>query len=432
MQNFYPGWDGGVATDGFNGNVQFSSTDGGLTPAFLLQNGFPQDFKKPPFINSAYLNGQSAPRYRPLDANRLPYAQQWNVTVEHQFTSNVYAAVAYVANKGTRLVSHLQPLNALDPTILGTLGNHLFDQFQPGQTTLDGVSIPYAGWVEQMTGCAPTVAQALVAYPQYCGNIFGQNENVGNSTYHSLQVKAEKRLSQGIYILGAYTFSKTLTDAQEAQSSAAPNLGLVSPFQSKRQKGLASNDLPQVLSISAIYDLPFGRGKRFLTGSGGVFDKVIGGWQLSTIIHAVSGNPITFTSSYCNIPDQFAMGCLPGVLPGQNPWAVSLSNWKPGQTLFNKSAFEDPNTFNFYGGAGAKVTNLRGPGYANEDLALTKSTRLSERLSFEFRVEAFNVWNAHYFTGTPVVTDVASPSFGQWNGSVSGPRNLQIGGKLLF
>src|SRR5262249_26476308 len=145
-----------------------------------------------------------------------------------------------------------------------TMGDHLFDQFQPGQTTLDGVNIPYAGWVEQMKGCAPTVAQALVRYPQYCGNIFGQNENVGNSTYHSLQVKAEKRLSHGVYLLGSYTFSKTLTDAQSAQSSAAPLLGLVSPFESKRQKGLATSDLPHILSLSAIYDLPFGKGKRFL------------------------------------------------------------------------------------------------------------------------------------------------------------------------
>lgn len=432
MQNFYPGWDGGVATDGFNGSVQFSSTDGGLTPAFLLQNGFPQDFTKPPFIDSAYLNGQSAPRYRPLDANRLPYAQQWNFSVEHQFTNDLYVAAAYVGNKGTRLVSHLLPLNVLDPTLLSTMGSKLFDQFQPGQTTLDGVNIPYSGWVQQMTGCAPTVAQALVRYPQYCGNIFGQNENVGNSTYHSLQMKVEKRLSKGIYVLGSYTFSKNLTDAEEAQASAAPNLGLVSPYQSKRQKGLASTDLPQVLSLSAIYELPFGRGKPLLNSAGGLLDRAISGWQLSTIIHDTSGAPITFTSSYCNIPGQFAMGCLPGILSGQNPWAVGMSSWKPGEILFNRSAFEDPTTFNFYGGAGAKVTNLRGPGYFNEDLALTKMTRISERFTFEFRAEAFNVWNNHYFIGTPVVTDVASPSFGQWNGSVSAPRNLQVGGKFLF
>ena len=82
---------------------------------------------------------------------------------------------AYVGNKGTRLLSQVNALNALNPSLL-SLGNRLNDQFTPGQTTLDGVAAPYAGWAQQMTGCAPTVAQALLPFPQYCGNIYGQNE----------------------------------------------------------------------------------------------------------------------------------------------------------------------------------------------------------------------------------------------------------------
>jgi len=203
-QNFYPGWNGGIATDGFNANVSFNSSLGGLQPAFLLQNGFPQNFAHPPFINSTYLNGQNAPNYRPLDANQLPNGQQWNLSIEHQFTENMYVAAAYVGNKGTRLLSQIAPVNALNPSSL-SMGNRLYDQFQPGQTQLDGVSIPYAGWVEQMTGCAPSVAQALLPYPQYCGNIYGQNGNVGNSTYNSLQLKAEKRFSHGVWMLASYT-----------------------------------------------------------------------------------------------------------------------------------------------------------------------------------------------------------------------------------
>src|SRR5207244_6922435 len=113
MQNFYPGWNGGIATDGFNTAAAFSSSLGGLQPAFLLQNGFPQNFAHPPFINSTYLNGQNAPNYRPLDANQLPYAQQRNLSLEHQFTENTYVAVAYVGNKGTRLLSQIAPVNAL-------------------------------------------------------------------------------------------------------------------------------------------------------------------------------------------------------------------------------------------------------------------------------------------------------------------------------
>jgi hypothetical protein len=169
-QAYYPGWNGGIATDGFNETVTFNSTLGGIQPAFLLQNGLPQNFTQPPFIDSSFLNGQNAPNYRPVDANRRPYTQQWNFTIERQVGKNVRVTAAYIGNKGTRLLSQVSAINALNPSLL-SMGNRLNDQFAPGQTTLDGVSIPYAGWVQQMTGCAPTVAQALLPYPQYCGNI---------------------------------------------------------------------------------------------------------------------------------------------------------------------------------------------------------------------------------------------------------------------
>src|SRR5205823_11524616 len=165
-----------IVQDGFNKNQGFSSTDGGFTPAFLLSQGFPQDFQRPPFIDSSYLNGQSGPNYRPFDANRLSYSQQWNLTVERQFSGDFYVSAAYVGNKGTRLASQTAPLNALDPKLL-SLGAKLYDRFQPGQNELDGVPIPYPGWVEQMSGCGATVSQALLPYPQYCGGLYGLNEN---------------------------------------------------------------------------------------------------------------------------------------------------------------------------------------------------------------------------------------------------------------
>ena len=98
------------------------------------------------------------------------------------------------------------------------MGQQLYDEFQPGQTELDGVPIPYNGWTEQMTGCAPTVAQALVPYPQYCSALFGQNENAGSSIYHSMQLKAEHRFSKGVWVLASYTVAKLLTSTD---SSAA-------------------------------------------------------------------------------------------------------------------------------------------------------------------------------------------------------------------
>jgi hypothetical protein len=438
-QAFYPGWGGGIAQDGFNANVSFSSTDGGLTPAFILSQGFPQNFQHPPFIDPSYRNGQNL-NYRPPDGNRRPYSQQWNLTIERQIPGNFLITTAYVANKGTRLPSRIIPINALDPQLLSTYGSQLYDQFQPGQTVLDGVPIPYAGWREQMTGCAPTLAQALLPYPQFCSGLYGANESVGSSTYHSFQLKAEKKFSNGMWMLASYTFSKLLTTSENTQSDVATWSGLsgvISPFERQRNKGLSQDDVPHILSWALTYELPIGRGKRFLN-VGGLADRVVGGWQINSILRITSGTPFFFRSKSCTVPEQFRVQCIPGVLPGANPWAQDKSSFDPNKPLFAASAFEPPDNFNLYYGSGSRITNLRGFGYHNEDFSLVKNTRFTERVGLQIRAEAFNVFNWHTFTnganfgGSAFTTDVSSPSFGLWNGNVSSPRNLQIGAKVIF
>lgn len=439
---FYPGWGGGIAQDGFNTTATFSSSNGGITPAFLWQNGFPQNFQRPPVYNSTFLNGQQSPNYRPFNANRLPYTQQWNLTVEHQFTNKFYVDAAYVGNKGTRLNSAVNPINAINPSLL-SLGQKLFDQFQPGQTTLDGVAVPYAGWVNQMNSCPPIVAQALLPFPQYCGNIYGLNENQGNSTYNSFQFKAEKRFANGLFLLGSYTNAKLLTDSENRQATQGQGPTGISPFQRWRDKSLALDDTPQSVSITAIYELPFGRGKRF-ANTGGPVDRIVGGWSLTSIFRANSGTPFQFTSSECNVPPQFAASCIPAILPGMDPFAQSKGNLNPNEPLLNIAAFEPAGSFNFYTGRGARVSNIRGFGYHNHDLGIIKDTKITERVGFQFRAEAFNVWNWHIFTGTGgyggiglvypdgFVNDVASPQFGMWNGTVTAPRVFQFGAKITY
>ena len=442
-QAYYPGWNGGVASDGFNATVGYSSSLGGLDPAFILSEGLPQNFVRPPFIDPSYRNGQGL-RYRPFDANRLPYSQQWNLTIEHQFTSNFYVSTAYVANKLTRLPSRVVPLNALDPKLL-SMGQKLNDEFQPGQTSLDGVPIPYPGWVEQMTGCAPTVAQALLPYPQYCSGLFGQNENAGNSSFHSFQLKAEKRFSSGIWMLGSYTVSKLLTSTDSVQADAqlwSGAHGAISPYERRRNKALALNDVPQVLSVAMIYQLPFGKGQRFLN-TGGAVDKMVRGWQLSSIFRGTSGVPLVFRSGACNVPGQFRAGCIPALLPAANPFSQEKSSFDPANPLLNKNAFEPADSFNFYYGQGPRVSNIRGFGYYNHDLSIIKNTQIREGVNVQFRAEFFNLWNWHNFTSkggedglaggfSAFDTDVSSPGFGIWNGSVSAPRNIQLGLKILF
>ncbi len=399
QQLYYTGWTGGVGggLDGFNANPVFSSTDGGITPAFLLQNGFPQNYQRPPFIDAGFRNGQSIGLYRGFEHGRPPYAQQWNLTIERELSKDLYVTAGYVANKGTRLISAVAAVNAISPQFL-SLGSKLNDQFTAGQTTLDGVSVPYAGWVSQMTACAPSVAQALLPYPQFCNSFISNNENAGSSTFHSFQLKAEKRYSNGLWILGSYTLSKLLANTDDVMRIDGGSSGVFSPFQRERFKSLSSGDVPHSVRATAIYQLPFGKGKRFM-GSSAIADKILGGWELTSIYTYTSGIPYFFRSSVCNVPAQFRAGCVPAILPGAEPFAQSQDgSYDPGKgPLFNAAAFESPSSFNYYFGSGSRTENVRGFAYKGHDVSLLKNIRISEKATFQLRGEFFNVWNWHYF-----------------------------------
>ena len=432
-----PGWDSGISQDGYNTTPSFSSTLGGLQPAFLLSQGLPQTFQRPPFLTPTFDNGQNGPYYRAVNANRLPYSQQWNLTIEHQFTSNSYVSAAYLGNKGTRLLSQEAAINALNPQLL-SMGAQLYDLFAPGQTTVDGVALPFTNFATTMQACAPSVAQALLAFPQYCSGFFGRNENAGNSTYHSFQLKVEHRFSNDFWFLGSYTNSKLITDSDMNQTSYLARA--ISPFQRQRNKSLALEDIPQALVLSLTYALPFGKGKRWVADNG-IASKLVGGWTFSSIFRAQSGIPFNLVSSSCTVPSQFQMQCLPGLRPGQKPFAQTGSI-NPNLPLLNASAFEPLSDFSFFGGYGPRVDNFRQPGYDNHDLALEKIIPIGERVALHLRGEFFNVWNWHHFNGvgnntvgtasTAFVTDLASPGFGTWNGLVTNPRNIQLSGRITF
>jgi Carboxypeptidase regulatory-like domain/TonB dependent receptor len=494
-QAFYPGWGGGMSLDGFNLHQTFGTTPNGasVNPAFYLDDGVPA-FSPPPFISASYDNGLNPTQangngsaYRPVDANRRPYSQQWNLTIERQLPKQVALSVAYVGNKGTRLTSSLQPVNVLNPfsaNIQALEANttaidpscatgtpapgancgytpELNVKFTADGQTLFGVTTPYDGWVAQMNAgvCAPTVAQALLPYPQFCSVLQGLNENHGNSIYHSFQLKAEKRYSNGLYMLVSYTNSKLISDAsdntQQLGGSWNATQGVISPYEKSRARSLSSDDVPQIISAAFVYDLPFGKGKRFLTN--GFANAIVGGWQVSPIIHWNSGTPMWFrdSNSGCLVVSQFRQNCLVGTVPGANPFLQDPNSYNPNKgPLLNSAAFESPGAFQpagacpgctgayGYTGAGPRISNLRGPNAKNVDISLTKNTRIGERANFQLRFGFFNAFNQHYFYNAANVNnqgssfafnnDISAPNFGAWTGGVSSPRTIQIGARLEF
>ncbi len=514
-QAFYPGWGGGMSLDGFNLTQTFGThqdpTTSQADPAFYLDRGVPTPASMPPFISSSYDNGLSAtdghPLYRPLDANRRPYSQQWNLTIERQLPKDIFLSAAYVANKGTRLPSSLDPINILnpfDPQIQALEANttaidpscattsplpnvncsyvpELNAVFTSDSQTLFGVQAPYAGWVGDLSSggvCDPTVAQALLPYPQYCGTLQGLNESHGGSIYHSFQLKAEKRYRRDLYMLVSYTNAKLLTDASDNTQSAAStwnaSQGVISPFERGRNRSIAPDDVSQTLSAAFVYSLPFGKGRSYLNGSHGL-NFLVGGWEVSPIIRYSTGTLMWVRSGTCQVVPQFAQGCLVGLKSGVDPFLQDPNNFNPNKggcpddvpncaSLLNPAAFEDPGVFlpsgacptctGTYGytGSGPRIMNLRGPNFKNVDFAITKNTHLNERLNLQIRAEFYNAFNYHMFVddsnfnvgGNFAFTNDISAApltsasgqtlsgFGVWKGNVSAPRRIQLGARFEF
>jgi hypothetical protein len=483
---FYPGWNGGMSQDGFNKSVNLNQTASGAfeIPVLYLANGISaaQTGSTKSVINSGFDNGGSTPNYRPLDGNKRPYSQQWNLTVERQLPSNFFVSVSYVGTKGTHLPSSLSPINILNPgnPTVQAIGSDLGVSYNapPVAATLTtpafiggpatfakyGITAPYSGWAAQMTSCAPTIAQALVPYPMYCGTMQGQNEQHGTSIYNSFQAKIERHMTHGLYLLGVLTTSKMYTDAsdtvQSGNDSGAGNQGnngQFSPYQLKpRAWAIVPDNVPVTGQISAIYTLPFGKNEKWANDNA-VADEIIGGWRVTPLFHYDYGTPFSFYSSNCATSfyaGQLRQGCVPGILPGQTvqPHGRNGYNPKSGVPYLNINALEGgtatalstPSPFNAFGftGTGGAVTSVYGPSYKNVDISLAKDFAILERVKFKFSANFFNAFNNHYLIasqggnyGGPSVAfhnDVANSNFGTWTGSVSTPRTIQFSGRLEF
>ena len=456
-QAFYPGWNGGMSQDGFNKNLTLNESPSGAfrAPALYLASGISatQVGSTASNINSGFDNGTTPNMYRPLDGNKRPYSSQWNLTVERQLPHNFFAAVSYVGTKGTHLPSALSPLNVLNPfnPSIAAIGSDLSVSYTDptGPTTFaaHGVGVPYVGWETQMTGCSPTLGQALLPYPQYCGDLQGENEFHANSIYQSFQAKIERRITNGLYVLGSLTLSKLYTNgtfSTQGNAGGAGNTSSFSPYDVSRAWAIAPDNVPVTAQIAVVYDLPFGANKAFLNGSG-FANTLVGGWQVSPIYRYEFGTPFSFYSSTCEtstVAGYFREGCIPGIVPGQKVQPHGRNGFNPAtQTSYlNPMALESPAAFTSFGytGYGKAVSTIYGPSYQNVDVSFTKNTKIVERVNFKLSANFFNALNSHSLIsqgngpGGAFVTDVANGAFGTWNGDASSPRSIQFAGRIEF
>lgn len=427
-------------------------TSANLAP-FQIDNGMPH-FLPPsgPYTPDGQ-NGNSGVILVPANSGRAADIQSWNLDVQRQITQNLLVSVAYVGSKG----SHLPALNIIpnqvNPTFL-SLGNELTDNatcLAGGTCPLSiaaGVQLPYPTF-------SGSIAQALRPFPQY--GDFNQEDNSftpdrsGSSTYHAMQLQVNKRFAQGLNFLVSYTVSKNLTDADSSGPGVSGFTGTnefigQNSYDRRAEKALSELDTPQSLVISFLYELPVGKGKKFMD-HGGVTNAALGGWYTSGILTYQSGQP---TEVYANCGgtagDVLFAGChftgaaRVNVAPGVSE--TNKSNFNPFTTSFwNASAFSDPAPFTF-GNEPRSLSAARFFGTKNEDISLGKKTHLwGEHATLDIRGEFFNIFNRHTYipsvggpnldspfqaAGTGGCTGPFACGFGSISNS-TGPRTIQFG-----
>ena len=379
------------------------ATPGG---AATFESGFACTPLSPLLVNASGL------QLRGIQFNyQTPYAMGANLTVQYQLTPTMSVQAGYV----TSLARHLESF--------------------PGSNNPTSIAPP------------GTPEASLVPFPDFG---FGASyaASAGMSAYHALQTKVEKQFANGLNFLATYTYSKTMTDAGDLLNGGSNNVGFRAPsvpgLGMAFDYGLADFDIRNVFHFSGGYELPFGKGKHFMSDASGAMDKIVGGWAIVWSTTLQDGQPINF-----NCPSGTAsnLGCS-DLYTGQ-PLKLGLHTDANGllSWMGNPGAFAQPAACTAGGSPTCLggVTQFPGPGFHRLDFSLFKNFQLNERMRLEFRSEFFNIFNhpnfnAPGFGGNGVVaisgsTDFTNNHFGEIGSTRDepyDPRQIQLALKLYF
>ncbi len=332
-------------------------------PAGFMKDGIP-DIAMAGGGSSADLN--SFPLYP-----RTPYVIQWNLNIQKELPGALVAQLGYTGSQAHKLVQVLNVNQAL-----------------PGTGDVNARR-PYKGYAN-IQFYAP----------------------LGNSNYHAMLAKLERRFSQGLSMLTSYTYSHSIDDGRSANDQNDPNTQ--NPRNLAANRGSSSFDARHRLAASGVWQLPFGK-------SGGPLAPLIRDWQLSGIWSYQSGQPFTVTlsvdpttSGATAHPNRLRDGSLPSDQRSVNRW-------------FDITAFAAP-TCACYGDSGRGI--LTSPGFVNLDLSLARDFRFNERWRLQFRTEAFNLMN-HPNLGLPN-SAIGNASAGIIGTVVNSERQIQLALKLYY
>lgn len=414
----------------------FTNGTNGIQPSFLFSQGVPP-WTPPPFINPSVSNGNTVSWWQGSEATRPPEDNNFTLSIQRQLSQSMLLDVAYNGVIGSHLQSGIVNYNQVNPANLAKYGASVLTANINSQAAIAaGITAPFPGFA-QLWGNQATVAQALRPFPQYStiDTEAGGGDHSGHSTYHAAIVKLDKRFSKGLTFQTSYAFSKLLTDSDTYWVNNPPSYA-ADQYNRRLEKSIGQYDVTHNFKFAGIYDLPFGRGQRWLNH--GFASAILGNWRISSINIYQSGQPVAITTTV-----------TPPLFAGRTaPYITSYTGWQPSW-----SGSFDPAVNHFFVPYGTGPFPLQGPGTAlngignatrynpkvrqfpgfNENMSLAKEIPIKERLRLDFRAEAFNVFNRVRFgTGS---TSIQAQNFGVLTSNadiLNTPRQLQLALKLSF
>jgi len=414
---------GALAPGYSQANNYIASTDNNQTAANSLSNPFPDGFQKPAGNSAGLLTGvgNSVTTY---DQNfHAPRVQQFSVDVERDLPGHIALDASYIGSRSANLSpspggSTPININQLDPS-----------NFSQGSALSDQVANPV-----YVSGGAGILGQATVArsqvlrpFPQFTSvNLLVSS---AHAKYDALLIKAEKRAARGLNLIASFTWSSNW-DSSFATSNSIQSPGFSAPqniYNLDGEYARSVSNVPYRFVAGALYDLPFGSGGRFATGSRFV-DEIIGHWQLNVLPTFRSGFPVSIRQS--SNPNSTVAGNgvqRPNLVQGAR-LGTSGSLYDRLNGYINPAAFAPSAAYSF--GNAPRTLSLRGPGYENWDISLFKNIPIHDRVNIQFRAETFNTFNTPLFNGPN--TALGSSNFGQITTMANFPRYLQLGLHITY
>ena len=405
---------GSVDPVGYSTTTSMVTSIDGFTPRDRLSNPLPSGLVQSTgnSLGLATLAGQNISFVSPGDVT--PSLHTWNLNVQREVFSKSLLQVGYVGSRGIHITS--DPQTSISENI-----NQVPTQFLSlGRSLLDSVANPFFGVIKagQLSGATVQRQQLLRPYPQFL-NVTRNLPTFGNTVYHSLQTKFEQRLWHGLTTIVSYTWSK--------------NIGDIGPYQNfynrRAERAVTTFDVPHRLTVTTSWDMPIGKGRKYLGNASKVVDLLVGQWNMSSFSTFQAGFPLSFGVNQSTLLLTGAGAQRPNAIGDPNA-GISGSITDRLGAYFNTAAFAQPADFTF-GNTGARVPWLRNPGMNNINLTLTKQFVVSEKLKINLRASSFNLRN-HPVFGSPNTTFGALGQFGRISSQANISRQTEVVLRLIF